>query len=83
MIVRTNLGEYFIFEAGGDIGDYFGGVSAAEEVFFVVGEGYEEAVGGFAVVGEVFADGGLSEVAPVAEESTASAYSFFGHGRRT
>lgn len=71
-----------LFEAGGDVGDHFGGVSAAEEVFFVVGEGYEEAVGGFAVVGEVFADGGFGEMTPVAEESAASAYAFFRHSRR-
>lgn len=72
-----------LFEAGGDDGDYFGGVLAAEEVFFVVGEGYEEAVGGFAIVGEVFADGGFGKMTPIAEESAASAYAFFGHGRRT
>lgn len=45
---------------------------AAEEVFFVVGQGYEEAVGGFAVVGEVFADGGLGKMTPIAEESVAA-----------
>lgn len=55
---------------------------AAEEVFFVVGEGYEEAVGGFAVVGEVFADGGFGKMSPIAEESSASTYTFFRHSRR-
>lgn len=37
-----------IFEAGSDGGDYFGSVFATEKVFYIIGQGSEEAVGGFA-----------------------------------
>ena len=66
-----------------DGGDHRRGVFAAEHVFAAVFERDQEAVGGFAVVGEVAADVALAEPAPVAEEPAAATDSALAQGRRT
>ena len=63
--------------------DHSGGILATEDVFFAVFEGDRETVGGFAVVGDIFAEVFLFEPAIPAEPFATVNDPYCPHSRRT
>lgn len=71
-----------ISEVGADAGEDGGGVGAAEHVFAAIFEGYKKAVGGFSIIGEIFAEVGLTEPSKPTEPAATAAYAASCHCRR-